>query len=128
MKPKLRLDKNDCDDIGFAKACLVAGVLEFSEFKKWIYYVIENQDEVPAYFWDVLEVESKFDFKPLLVMGFNPYWHHTASENNALDGIGYRRWDDFVSDAVPREMALRELNKNPHIEQRFREMFPFVNW
>ncbi|MFQ3789867.1 hypothetical protein [Halomonas sp. A29] len=128
MKLKLRLDKNDCDDIGFAKACLVAGVLEFAEFKEWIYYVVGHQDQVPAYFWDILDIENKFDFKPLSVMGFNPSWKHTESENDALDGIGYRRWNDFVSDAVPRDLALQALERNPHIEQRFREMFPFISW
>lgn len=128
MKKFLRLEKNDCDDIGFAKACLVAGALDFKEFKQWILYVIESQEEVPLYFWEILDLESKFDFKPLSVMGFNPYWEHTEQENNALDGIGYRRRLDFVSDVVSRSSALKALEENPHIEQRFKEMFPFIEW
>src|SRR5690606_32310383 len=106
MAQSLRLEKNDCDDIGFAKACLFAGVLNFAEFKKWLYHVIENQDQVPSYFWDILDIESKYDFKPLSVMGFNPYWNHTKDESNALEGIGYMRMADFVSDVVDREDAI----------------------
>ncbi|KPQ22191.1 MULTISPECIES: hypothetical protein [unclassified Halomonas] len=128
MTRNFRLEKNDSDDIGFAKASLVSGVLKFSEFKQWLYYVIEHQDQVPAYFWDILDIENKFDFKPFSVMGFNPSWEHTESESDALDGIGYRRWNDFLSDAVPREVALQELDRNPHVEKRFRETFPFIDW
>ncbi|GAA0398495.1 hypothetical protein GCM10009133_04160 [Cocleimonas flava] len=120
--------KNDCDDVGFAKACLVSGILDFNEFKQWIYHVIEIQKDVPLYFWDILDIENKFDFKPLSVMGFNPYWKHTKIEDYALEGIGYKRRDDFVSDAVPREKALKALEENPHIERRFRELFPFIDW
>jgi len=124
----LRLEKNDCDDIGFARACLISGVVDFDEFKQWIYHVVEIQDEVPSYFWDILDIEDKFDFKPLSIMGFNPYWQHTGTEEYALDGIAYKRRKDHVSDAVSSKAALNALVENPHIEKRFREMFPFIKW
>ncbi|WP_421710315.1 hypothetical protein [Algihabitans sp.] len=127
MVRDLRLEKNDCDDIGFVKACLVAGVIDFEEFKKWIYHVIENQNEVPSYFWDILDLKNKFDFKPISIMGFIPYWEHDEGEGNALDGIGYRRKTDFSSDVVSREQATKSLEKNMHIEQRFRDTFPFID-
>ena len=126
MLRDFRLEKNDCDDIGFVKACLVAGVIDFDEFKKWIYYVIENQEEVPSYFWDICDIRDKFDFKPIAVMGFNPYWKHSQEEGEALDGIGYKRFADFRSDASSKQDALRALVKNPHIEIRFNNTFPFI--
>lgn len=124
----LHLTKNNCDDIGFAKSCLLAGVISFDEFKKWLFWVVENEEEVPNYFWDLIDLKEKDEFNPLRIMGFNPYWSHSDDEDDALDGIGYKRKPDFTSDATSRTDALRKLANNPHIEKRFRETFPFIEF
>lgn len=124
--PNLRLTKDDCDDIGFARACLTAGIISFDEFKQWLYLVVEQEDSVPNYIWDLIDLKEEFDFKPLKIMGFNPYWVHTDVEDDALEGIGYKRRQDFVSDAVSRPTALRILEENRHIAERFQQMFPFT--
>ncbi len=122
----VRLTKDDCEDIGFAKSCLTAGILSFDEFKQWLFLVIENEDDVPNYVWDIIDLKEKFDFVPLRIMGFNPYWKHTNDEDDALDGIGYKRRSDFNSDAVSRSDALQKLADNSHIEDRFKTTFPFI--
>lgn len=128
--PRFHLAKEDSADIGFATDCLVAGIITFLEFKSWLYYVIENSEEVPSYFFDILDVEEKFDYtlRTVEILGFHPGWEATDNELNALDGIGFKRFSEFKTDAAQKETALQALEKNPHIEQRFREMFPFIDW
>ena len=121
-----RLTKDNCEDIGFAKSCLLAGVVTFDEFKQWLFWVVENESEVPAYFWDIIDLQESYEFKPLRIMGFNPYWLHNDDEDAALDGIGFKRWSNFASDSISRTEALQKLAKNPHIEERFRAAFPFI--
>lgn len=124
----LRLTKDNCEDIGFVRVCLLAGVVSFDEFKQWLFWVVENEEEVPSYFWDLIDLKEKFEFKPLKVMGFNPYWLHNDDEDDALDGIGYKRRPDFRSDVTSRIDALQKLASNPHIEERFKTTFPFIDF
>lgn len=123
-----RLTKGNCEDIGFARSCLVAGIVNFAEFKTWLFWIVENDDDVPAYIWDLIDLKEAFEFKPLRIMGFNPYWSHRDDEDAALDGIGYRRWPDFKSDSTSRPDALQKLSNNPHIEARFKATFPFIEF
>lgn len=126
-----KLSKGDSDDIGFASTCLVAGVINFDEFKQWLYFVIENSDDIPGYVFDVLDLHDKFDFTLRMneLMGFHASWQgQCSSEENALDGIAYKRNNDFVSDAVSREEALLDLEKHPQIENKFQTLFPFIKY
>ena len=122
----LRLLKNDSEDIGFVDACLIAGVITFEEFKCWLFWVVEIEVDAPNYVWDLMDLKEKFDYKPLQIMGFNPVWTHSRDEDDALDGIGYTRYADFISDATSRNLALEKLADNPHIIERFRKTFPFI--
>ncbi|MDO5658438.1 MAG: hypothetical protein Q4G36_08970 [Paracoccus sp. (in: a-proteobacteria)] len=47
---RFRLTKSDSEDIGFVQSCLTAGIISFDEFKKWIFWVVETEDDVPSYF------------------------------------------------------------------------------
>lgn len=125
--PKWRMTKDNCDDIGFAYACLVSGVISFEEFKTWLYLVVEQDGDVPNYVWDAIDLTQKFDFLPLKIMGFTPHWDHSLDEADALLGIGYRRGDDFTCDAMGQDAALKILRDNPQIEDRFRTTFPFID-
>ena len=128
MGKRFRLDKENSDDIGFVYTCLISGVVSLLECKDWIYHVIEIENDVPNYMFDILDIEHKSDFIPLRIIGFTPSWNKTDAEDYALEGIGYKRQGDFVSDAVSRAKAIKSLKDNPHIEERFREMFPFIEW
>ena len=123
-----RLEKNNHEDIGFAKACLYSGIITFDEFLQWIYHIIATSDEqkIPVYIWKILEVKTRYDFKPLQIMGFTPSWKKNEDEDKALAGIAYKRWENFRSDFVPRDSALQKLKENQHIEERFQYTFPFI--
>lgn len=129
-KIKMRLTKEDSDDLGFATECVTAGALTFDEFKTWIYRIIEISDDYPLFLLDIVDLENKFDYTldTIQIVGFNPYWSATETEQIAVDGIAYRRFSHHESDAAPRLKALAALQENPQIEKRFRQMFPFVEW
>lgn len=126
MPERFLIEKNDCDDLGFAKYCFISGVISFNEFKEWLYYVVEIQNDVPPYIWDLIDVPNKLAFNPVEIIGFNPYWKHSQEEDYALIGIGYKQNDDFENDYVDRANALNALSNNNHIESRFFETFPFL--
>jgi hypothetical protein len=130
MNRPFRLTKTDSEDIGFASTCLVAGAITFSEFKGWLYFVIQHTDDVPNYFFDILDIQEKFDYtlKRHSIVGFTLGWECTRQEENALDGIAYKRNSNHDSDSVSRNDALIALKENPHIEKRFRDLFPFIRW
>ncbi len=123
----LRLEKDNSGDIGFVLECRFAGVISFQELKDWLYHVIEHRDGVPTYFWDILDLDNEFDFKAGRILGFQPTSNVSEREAKAICGIAYRRFADHESDFVGRATALQCLRENPHIENRFVEMFPFVD-
>lgn len=127
---EFHLTKEDSGDIGFVTDCLIAGVITFPEFKKWVYYVIDNSQEVPNYFFDILDVEENFDYVLNIgrILGFHPGWGAIDDELKALDGIGFKRFSNFKTDASLRRDALRALDGNLHVERRFKETFPFIDF
>ena len=65
----------------FSQSCLTADVICFDEFKQWLFWGIETEDDVPKTVWDMIDLQEKLDFVPLKQMGFNPYWVHTNDED-----------------------------------------------
>lgn len=129
---KFALTRNNPGDLGFALSSLIFSAVTFTEFKQWIYHVIEHEDvdEIPSYFFEVLDIKEKFDFtlKSRQIIGFHPSWDGGDEEDDALCGICYKRFPDYRSDAASREDALAALARNPHIEERFRKTFPFIDF
>lgn len=123
------LIRGDSSDIGFASTCLAAGAISFSEFKEWIFFVIENSEDVPPYMFEILELENRLDYIRAAreILGFQPAWNADERELCALDGVGYKRFKNFMSDASGREKALKCLDANQHVEALFRYAFPFIN-
>ncbi|MCB5200599.1 hypothetical protein LGQ03_15260 [Loktanella sp. TSTF-M6] len=122
----LRLTKDDGEDIGFVKSCFFMGIIDFNELQRWLHHVVETQDDLPDYIWSMLDMKDKFDFKPLKVLGFTPYWDHSREEEQALAGIGYLRSSTFTSDLASKTDAIKLLDDNPHIHERFQHTFPFL--
>jgi len=127
---KFHLVKGDSSDLGFATTCLVGGVITFSEFKDWLYYVIANSDDLPNYIFEIIELEGKFAYtlNARKIVGFDPAWDARGEELLALDGIGYTRFEKFKTDASNREQAINSLSENKHVEALFKEVFPFIKW
>ena len=128
MVRKFNFNKDSNNDMGFVLSCLSAGLINFDQLKEWLFYVIEQQDDYPTYFFDIIDLEDRRDFYEYEVIGYSPSWGYTDKTFKALRGIGYKRWPDYKNDGVSRKVGLKHLEANPHIETRFRETFPFIEW
>lgn len=127
---QLRLDKNDSADLGFASECVTGNIITFDEFKEWLNWIVEHTEGYPTFIFDMMDVQDRFDYiadEPEIV-GFTPHWNPTKDEAKAVDGIGYKRFPNFNSDAAPKDVALAALERNPQIEARFRTLFPFIDY
>ena len=91
-------------------------------------------DKLPTYIFDIMELE---DLREIFKgangpIGFDAFSDLSDIEENAIDGIAYKRgfydhplnYDIHIS----REDALKALTASPHIEDRFRETFPFIDY
>ncbi len=131
---KFRLTKEDSKDLGFASLCLTFGALTLDDFKQWIYYIIEYSDidDIPTYLFDYLDVGEEN----------GPNFHEVVpwvpcsglkddTDYNSVSGIfamrgGYNNMN--YEPRVSKGTAIRALKNSPHIEKRFRESFPFIEW
>lgn len=128
MTKNYHLTKDDNEDIAFASSCLVSGVITLEEFRAWACSIIENSENIPNYIFDIVELKNKLDYTLNMhrILGFIPSWELSDEEDVALEGIGYKRYENFSSDFAPRKKALAALEKNPQVEERFFRTFPFI--
>lgn len=129
---KYRLSREDAGDLGFALSSLTYSVVTFSEFKQWIYHVIEHEDaeSIPSFLFEILDINDKFDFtlRAWQIIGFHPSWDGNDDEDDALCGIGFKRFPNYHADGLSKQEAFAALARNPGIEKRFRETFPFIEF
>ena len=134
MSANLRLTKNDSADIAFVENCLMSGAISQNELRQWLYHIIENTDNIPTYVFDLLDTK---DLREMFRGANGPIGFFTSSdlndaESDAVTGIAYKRghYDRPLGHDVyiGRDAALEALEKNLHIEKRFREMFPFIEF
>ena len=122
-----RLTRNDGHDIAFALLCLGYRSIHFSEFKDWIFHVIEHADDPPPYLFDMLDVQTLRDFKPSGLMG----WHDEAGisdeEADALRGISFLRNITSHEDTISKAAALATLQANGAFFERVKRFFPFLD-
>jgi len=130
--PKFHVSKEDSRDLGFAYDCLLSEAITEAEFEKWVHWVIEKSDEeLPTYFFELPDLEERVSAF-CDVLEFVPVDGLSDSESDALDGIAYQRghkecppdYDPHIS----RQEALEALMKHPHVKQRFKETFPFIDF
>lgn len=126
-----KVDKDNSADLGFVYSCRLSGAISREEFKMWVYWVIEHsKEELPPFFFFLDEV-TFFSNEFYETVGFIPETDLNEDEESAIDGIAYLRGghDEKKYDPrIERDEAITALNKNPVIETRFREMFPFIEW
>ena len=123
----LRLTKNDSSDIGFALDCLLCGAIQFKEFKEWLYFVIDQVDEPPAYIFDMLDVKLRVDFKPHRIMGWNASGSLSDTELDALEGMGFLRGIRDFEDRITREDAIEKFMRNSSFHSKLKGFFPFMD-
>lgn len=130
-KISLKLTKEESTDIGFAEECLMAGAITQEEFKIWVLSIIEAEDDIPPYLFDLIDLKDlRQIFKgPNGPIGFLPNSKLLDVESKAIDGIAIKRGlvDNLVYDShLSKGKALEALSNNEHIEQKFKTLFPFI--
>lgn len=128
MMSAFKISKQNSTDLGFALECLTADAVTFDEFKDLMLRAAEQSPDAPAYVYDVVGLDGKFDLLPnsRRVIGFEPDWASTRAESKAIDGIAYMRFPDNQSDLTSKDAAVKALQDNPQILRKFKELFPDV--
>lgn len=117
----------DSGEIGFVLSCLYRGAIKNNDFTQWTYSIISKYNELPLYIYDLAD----FDGNRLhleRIIGFSPYWNASEKEKLTLYGIAYKRGFEPYDCPLTKEEALKKLEQHPHIEKKFREMFPFIEF
>ncbi len=119
-------------DFDFAMSAKYSGAITFEDLKEWIYFKLESEEhELPTFIFEILEARNFYDI-PLDVtrLILNQRAEELSqAEHRALYGIAYKR--GFYSKDNPCELctektALKNLENNPHILERFKQTFPFI--
>ena len=135
LQRELSLTKSDGKDIDFV--CEAHGkAVTWEEVQQWFFWLVGNYpaDQVPLYAHEIILCDSQQDYarQKNELFGFMTGLDATDAELIALYGIGYLRAIPTVITPnrgiyVPsRDEALAALARNPHIDARFRELFPFL--
>ena len=123
---KWAIYKENSEDLGFALACLDYQAITIEELKKWLDIVLMDTptEELPNYFFDLVDGDVFDIFKN---MSYVPHSSLSRYEKYALEGIAYIRKVRSLTDMLAKEeTALKALQNNPQILERFKKFFPFV--
>ena len=118
-------ERQDSSVLGFAVSCLFYRALSLREFEQWLTALYEEGADLPPFCVDLLGFN-----RPLVdiyeVIGFIPDWPFKEKEKLALVGIAFERGTPPMNPPISREKALQKLANAPHVLERFRSLFPFV--
>ena len=120
--------RDDSFLIGFVRYATCSHAITLDEMKTWIYTLLKQHDDLPTYFFDILEIEHSSDFYKIIEFPVDTGM--TEKEGDALFGIAWKR-GNLAPDAdlnISRKKALKALAESPQLEKRFRETFPFIEW
>ena len=122
-----KIYRENSHDLSFALANLFSQSIDIREFNLWIDRVILQMptDETPHYIFDLI------DFNQGLchiyeIIGFVPNSDLSEAEKNALTGIAFARNINLYEPDMTKAEALKALEENPHILDRYRLFFPFI--
>ena len=124
-----KIYKEESSDLGFAIGCLFLQAINLTEFRQWIELCISdlNQDEIPLYMFDLIAFENSLA-KIHLAIGFVPNSGLSKTEKIALEGISYLRGIDIFDPISTQEQSIKCLKKNPHVSEKFKRTFSFINF
>ena len=123
---KWKIHKENSEDLGFAISCFFKGAITADEFKKWLDIVLMDTptEELPNYFFDLIDGDVFDIFKN---MSYVPHDNLSRYEEYAVEGIAYiRKVRPLIDMVVKEETALKSLQNNPQILERFKKFSPFV--
>lgn len=117
---------NDSALIGFVLNCL-GSAITIEEAHEWVYYMIKKYDNLPPYFYYLMEASDVRRFREAI--GFPAYPKLTSDEHNALLGLSYVRGiaKEDGKFNISKKEALNALKRNPQVIERFKETFPFID-
>ena len=123
---KWKIHKENSEDLGFAISCFFKGAITADEFKKWLEIVLMDTptEELPNYFFNLVDADQDHIANDI---GYAPISNLSRYEKYALEGIAYiRKVRPLIDMVVKEETALKSLQNNPQILERFKKFFPFV--
>lgn len=123
----LKIYKDNSDDLGFVIGCLFSQAINLCEFRLWVDSVIEKlpADLIPNYMFDLAGFDGHL-FEISKIIGFVSSSKLSNDEKVSLSAIAYLRGADVYDPPVTKEEALKALEKNPNILERFKSTFPFI--
>ena len=123
---KWKIHKENSEDLGFAISCFFKRAITSDEFKKWLDIVLMDTptEELPNYFFNLVDADQDHFANDI---GYTPGSNLSRYEKYALEGIAYiRKVRPLIDMVVKEETALKSLQNNPQILERFKKFFPFV--
>ncbi len=121
------LTKNHNDLISFVCDARVFQAVTYNEFRQFLYLLIAHNEDLPTYIFDLLDLEDQYSGSIIKTIPF--HCSMKASDGYAIKGIAYKRGlTEEEPGTLSRKAALKALEQNPHIEDRFREVFPFIDY
>ena len=123
---KWKIHKENSRDLGFALMCLSYQSITIEELKKWLDIVLMDTptEELPNYFFNLVDADQGHIGNDI---GYAPSSNLSRYEKYALEGIAYiRKVRPLIDMVVKEEKALKSLQNNPQILERFKKFFPFV--
>lgn len=102
------------------------------EFEIWCYECIKTQENISTFVFDILDIglDAFIETKNYIFLRDNSGKEPTKGERNSLRAIGYLRGinteEELRDLRTSSKTVLSALEKNPHILERFKEVFPFI--
>lgn len=123
-----KIYKNDSEDLNFVLGCLYSQAIDLAEFRIWIERIIEATpvEDIPFYIFDLVAFEG-YLYEISKIIGFVSDDYLSNDEKNSLYGIAFLRGADIHDPPVTRDEALKAVERNPNILERFKSLFPFIN-
>lgn len=123
-----KIYKNDSEDFNFVLGCLYSQAIDLAEFRIWIERIIETTpvEGIPFYIFDLVDFDG-YLYEISKIIGFVPDDYLSNDEKNSLYGIAFLRGADIYDPPVTRDEALKAMERNPNILERFKSLFPFIN-
>ncbi len=119
------------EDLAFVRVARYSGAVLYHEVIEWGYAQIKKYDNLPTFIFELVECDENQDMFSQISVFHSKHLRAnlTNREHRALYGIAYKR--GFYSKENPCELctektALKNLENNPHILERFKEIFPFI--
>ena len=119
------LIEGNSERLGFVLSCLFAEAISRAELHEWARKNVEECDAPPRYLTELINFDGPL-FHIYELIGFAPHWTHTDEETLAIAGVAFKRERQPFDHPVIRQEALRELERNPEIGERFHSEFPFL--